>query len=127
MNEQEKKDVHAQAQADFIKLAEEITRLDIDSSLATASPAGKDEYRHALGCYEAAERRLKQPDDEYQFQKAQWAIKAGLRHVRAADQLFNPTPDRAAETEQLTKLVALHERGALTDKEFAEQEKKLIN
>jgi hypothetical protein len=119
-------DAHSQAQTDLVKLGEEITRLDIDSSLATASPAGKDEYRHALGCYEAAEGRLKEPDDDYQFQKAQWAIKAGLRHIRAADLLFNPTPERAEDTEQLTKLVALHMRGALTDKEFKEQEEKLI-
>jgi hypothetical protein len=119
-------DLHARAQADFIKLGEGITRLDVDSSLATASPAAKDEYRHALGCYEAAEKRLKPPDDDYQFQKAQWAIKAGLRHIRAADLLFNPPPDRATQVEQLAKLVELHMRGGLTDKEFGEQEQKLL-
>jgi hypothetical protein len=88
-------DAHAQAQKDFIKLGEAIVALDIDSSLPNASPAGKDEYRHAIGCHEAAERRLKHPDDAYQFQKALYAIKAGLRHVHAAEQLFNPPPDPA--------------------------------
>jgi hypothetical protein len=88
-------DEKAKAQADFTKLGERITALDIASSLATASPEGKDEYRHALGCYEKAERKLKQSDDAYQFQQAQYAIKAGLRHVQAADQLFNQTPDPA--------------------------------
>lgn len=120
-------DAHEQAQKDLVKLGEEITRLDVDSSLATASPAGKDEYRHALGCYEAAERRLKQADDSYQFQKAQWAIKAGLRHVQAADQLFNPTRDPAKDVDDLEQLAALHRSGALTDAEFAEQKAKLIN
>jgi hypothetical protein len=90
---EENADVHAQAQKDFIKLGEEIVALDIDSSMPNASPAGKDEYRHAIGCHEAAERRLKHADDPYQFQKALYAIKAGLRHVRAADQLFNPPRD----------------------------------
>lgn len=120
-------DAHAQAHADFIKLGEEITRLDIDSSLANASPEGKDEYRHAIGCYEAAERRLKDADDPYQFQKAKWAIEAGLRHLHAADQLFNPTRDPNQEVDDLARLAQLHRRGALTDAEFAAQKSKLIN
>lgn len=120
-------DAHAQAQSDLVKLGEEITRLDIDSSLANASPQGKDEYQHAIGCYEAAERRLKDADDAYQFKKAQWAIEAGLRHVHAADQLFNPTRNPAQETEDLAQLAALHRSGALTDAEFAAEKAKLIN
>jgi hypothetical protein len=123
---EESEDAHAQAQKDFIKLGEAISALDIDSSLATASPAGKEEYRHALGCYEGAERRLKHPNDSYQFQKAQWAIKAGLRHVQAADQLFNPPKDPAKDVDDLERLADLHRRGALTDAEFAEQKAKLI-
>jgi hypothetical protein len=124
---EEDADVHAQAQSDFIKLGEQIGALDIDSSLAHASAAGKDEYGHAVGCYAEAERRLKHPDDEYQFQKALNAIRAGLRHVHAADQLFNPTRDPNQEVEQLARLAALHGSGALTDAEFAEQKAKLIN
>ncbi len=120
-------DARAQVHSDFIKLGEEITRLDIDSSLANASPEGKDEYRHAIGCYEAAERRLKDADDPYQFQKAKWAIEAGLRHLRAADQLFNPTRDPNQEVDDLARLAELHRKGALTDAEFAEQKAKLIN
>jgi hypothetical protein len=120
-------DALAKAHADFIKLGEEITRLDIDSSLANASPEGKDEYRHALGCYEAAERRLKDTGDDYKFNKAVWAIEAGLRHVHAADQLFNPARDPAKDVDRLAQLDALHRRGALTDAEFAEQKAKLIN
>jgi hypothetical protein len=119
-------DAQAKAQADFIKLGEQITALDIASSLANASPQGKDEYRHAIGCYEKAERKLKQADDEYQFQQAVYAIKAGLRHVQAADQLFNSTPNPAKEVDELAQLDALHRRGALTDAEFAEQKAKLI-
>lgn len=126
-HEEEHTDALAQAQKDLAKLGDEITRLDIDSSLANASPEGKDEYRHALGCYEAAERRLKDPDDDYQFKKAQWAIKAGLRHIAAADQLFNPTSDPGKEVDDLTRLADLHSRGALTDAEFAEQKAKLLN
>jgi hypothetical protein len=124
---EESADAHEQAQKDFIKLGEEITALDIASSLANANPAGKDEYRHAIGCYEAAERRLKQADDAYQFQKALWAIKAGLRHVGAADQLFNPAADPGKEVDDLARLAELHRRGALTDAEFAVQKAKLIN
>jgi hypothetical protein len=124
---EESADAHAQAQNDFIKLGEAISALDIDSSLATASPQGKDEYRHAIGCYEAAERRLKHADDAYQFQKAVWAIKAGLRHCQAADQLFNPKHDLNKDINDLARLAELHRTGALTDAEFAEQKAKLIN
>jgi hypothetical protein len=123
-------DARTKAQTDLVKLGSEITRLDIDSSLANANPQGKDEYRHALGCYEAGERRLKDaddnPDDDYKFKKAVWAIEAGLKHIAAADQLFNPAPDPAKDVDDLTKLAALHQRGALTDAEFAEQKAKLI-
>jgi hypothetical protein len=124
---EESADAHAQAQKDFIKLGEEITALDIASSLANASPEGKDEYRHALGCYEKAERKLKQADDAYQFQQALYAIKAGLRHVEAADRLFNPSRDVNKEVDDLAQLAELHRTGALTDAEFAEQKAKLIN
>jgi hypothetical protein len=127
LHREEKADAHAQAQADFIKLGEEIEALDIDSSLAHASAAGKDEYGHAVGCYAEAERRLKHADDDYQFQKALNAIKAGFRHVRAADQLFNPKRDPTEEVDDLARLAALHRSGALTDAEFAEQKAKLIN
>ena len=127
LRREESEDVHKQAHADFIKLGEAIGALDIDSSLATASAAGKDEYGHAVGCYAEAERRLKQEDDDYQFQKALNAIKAGFRHCHAADQLFNPKRDPNQEVDQLSKLAELHRRGALTDAEFAEQKAKLIN
>jgi hypothetical protein len=123
---EESEDVHKQAQADFIKLGEAIGALDIDSSLAGASAAGKDEYGHAVGCYAEAERRLKHEDDDYQFQKALNAIKAGFRHCHAADQLFNPTRDPSQEVDRLARLAELHKRGALTDAEFAEQKAKLI-
>jgi len=124
---EESADAHAQAHTDFIKLGEQITALDIDSSLANASPEGKDEYRHAIGCYEKAERKLKQADDAYQFQQALYAIKAGLRHVEAANQLFNPSHDVNKEVDDLARLAELHRTGALTDAEFAEQKAKLIN
>jgi hypothetical protein len=123
-------DARAKAQTDLVKLGSEITRLDIDSSLANANPQGKDEYRHALGCYEAGERRLKEsddnPDDDYKFKRAVWAIEAGLKHVAAADSLFNPTRTPAQDVDDLAKLDALHRSGALTDAEFAEQKAKLI-
>jgi putative oligomerization/nucleic acid binding protein len=124
---EESADAHEQAHKDFIKLGEAITALDIDSSMPNASSAGSDEYRHAIGCYEAAERRLKHADDAYQFQKAVWAIKAGLRHVHAADQLFNPPHDPNKEIDDLARLAELHRSGALTDDEFAKQKAKLLN
>ena len=127
VHREENADAHAQAQKDFVKLGEEITALDIDSSMANASPGGKDEYRHALGCYEAAEQRLKHADDEYQFQKAVYAIKAGRRHVHAANQLFNPPAQPNRREQELARLVELHRTGALSDDEFAKQESKLIN
>jgi hypothetical protein len=58
--------------------------------MPNASARGKDEYAAAIECYQDAERRLKTPDDDYQFERAVEAIKRGLAHVRAADQLFNP-------------------------------------
>ncbi len=127
LHREESADAHAKAHDDFIKLGEAISALDIDSSLASASPAGKDEYRHAIGCYEAAERRLKHSDDAYQFKKAVWAIEAGLRHCQAADQLFNPPHNVNKDVDDLARLAELHRSGALTDAEFAEQKSKLIN
>jgi hypothetical protein len=152
---EEQADVHEQAQADFIKLGEEIEALDIDSSMPNASAAGKDEYAKALDCYQEAERRLKQPDDQYQFERALDAIKQGRDHVHAAGQLLNPTDGQAAAApapgqapralpasggsepvatdqgrdfvDELAKLGALHDRGALTDPEFEEQKRKLLD
>lgn len=126
-------DVHAHANSDFIKLGEAIEALDIDSSMPNASPAGKDEYGHAIGCYAEAERQLKQADDPYHFDRALAAIKAGHRHVQAADALFNPakhgqTPrDETAVVDRLEKLTKLHDSGALTDDEFSKQKAKLLD
>jgi hypothetical protein len=53
--------------------------------------------------------------------------KAGLRHVKAADQLFNPPRDLNNEVGDLARPAELHRSGALTDAEFAEQKAKLIN
>jgi hypothetical protein len=122
-------DARAQASADFTKLGEQIAGLDIDSSMANASAQGKDEYAQALDCYQEAERRLKQSDDAYQFERAVGAIRSGLEHVAKADQLFNPTPTARQTGEvvdELTELAALHDRGALTDAEFAKQKSKLL-
>lgn len=125
-------DVHAQANSDFVKLGEAIGALDIDSSMPNASAAGKDEYGHAIGCYQKAERELKEADDPYHFDRALAAIKAGHRHVQAADQLFNPpahsgTPlDETAIVDRLEKLTTLHDSGALTDDEFSKQKRKLL-
>ena len=88
-------------------------------------------YHH--GCYAEAERQLKQADDPYHFDRALAAVKAGHRHVQAADQLFNPgghvgTPrDETAVVERLEKLTTLHDSGALTDDEFGKQKRKLLD
>lgn len=125
-------DTHAHANSDFIKLGEAIEALDIDSSMPHASAAGKDEYGHAIGCYAEAERQLKQADDPYHFDRALAAIKAGHRHVQAADQLFNPgghgatSRDEKVVVERLEKLTKLHDSGALTDEEFSEEKHKLL-
>jgi hypothetical protein len=88
--EQERADAREQTQADFAKLGEEIEALDIDSSMPNASERGKDEYSKGIECYQDAERRLRDPGDEYQFEHAVDAVKRGRAHVHAADQLFNP-------------------------------------
>jgi hypothetical protein len=88
---EERADARQQASADFGKLAEKIDALDIDSSMPSASTAGKDEYAKALDCYQEAERRLRQPGNDYQFERALDAIKHGLEHVHNAERLFNPT------------------------------------
>jgi hypothetical protein len=125
-------DVHAHANSDFVKLGEAIEALDIDSSMPHASAAGKDEYGHAIGCYAEAERQLKQADDPYHFDRALAAIKAGHRHVQAADQLFNPgghgatSRDEKVVVERLEKLTKLHDSGALTDEEFSEEKRKVL-
>jgi hypothetical protein len=82
-----------QAQADFGKLGEEIEALDIDSSMPNASQRGKDEYSKGIECYQDAERRLRDPGDEYQFERAVDAVRRGRAHVHAADQLFNATAE----------------------------------
>jgi Short C-terminal domain len=129
-------DVHAQAQSDFVKLGEDIGALDIDSSMPGASAEGKDEYGKALECYQDAERRLQNPDDDYQFQRAQQALRDGAAHVENAGRLFNSShatataaPRSAVDggvVDRLSKLAALHEQGALTDAEFAEEKHKLL-
>jgi hypothetical protein len=90
---QEQADAHEQAQADFIKLGEAIEALDIDSSMPNASARGNDEYAKALDCHDQAERRLKEADDEYQFERAVAALKEGLEHVHAAGQLLDQPAD----------------------------------
>ena len=87
---QERADAREQAQADFVKLGEEIEALDIDSSMPNASDRGKDELSKGIECYQDAERRLRNPGDEYQFEHAVDAIARGRAHVHAADLLFNP-------------------------------------
>jgi hypothetical protein len=92
---EERQDLKDQTQSDFSKLGDAIGALDIDSSMPNASARGKDEYAAAIDCYQDAERRLKTPDDDYQFERAVQAITRGLAHVHAADELFNPpTPAR---------------------------------
>jgi hypothetical protein len=88
--DEERQDLKDQTQSDFGKLGDAIGALDIDSSMPNASARGKDEYAAAIECYQDAERRLKTPDDDYQFERAVEAIKRGLAHVHTADQLFNP-------------------------------------
>jgi hypothetical protein len=159
---EENADIHQQAEADLIKLGEQIEALDIDSSMPNASAEGKDQYAKAIECYQEAERRLKTPKDEYQFERGQDEIRKGLQHVGAAGALFNPTavapasaptPAPTAPTpsptppapvvaptapppppttgghdmvSELAKLSDLHDRGVLTDAEFAEQKRRLI-
>jgi hypothetical protein len=71
--------------------------VDIDSSMPNASARGKDEYAKALDCHDQAERRLKNADDDYQFERALAALKEGLEHVLAAGQVLNQ-PDAPAPT-----------------------------
>ncbi len=122
---EESADAHEQAGADFTRLGEEIEALDIDSSMPGASAAGKDEYAKALECYQEAERRMDKSGDEYQFERAVAAIGRGLDHVHAADRLFNPQGGGVAD--QLAELTARHNRGALTDGEFAAQKSQLLH
>jgi Short C-terminal domain len=121
-------DVHAQAQADFVKLGDDIAALDIDSSMPNANPEAKDEYAKALDAYQDAEQRLKQADDDYQFAQAQDALRRGAQHIEAAQQLFSaaPPPVSAGVLDQISKLAKLHEDGALTDAEFAAEKHKLL-
>jgi hypothetical protein len=116
---EEAADAHDQAQADFIKLGEEIGALDVDSSMPNASARGKDEYGKSIDCYQDAERRLQNSGDSYQFERAVDALKRGLEHVHSAEQLFH-APD------SLSKLAVLHDRGALTDAEFEAEKRKLL-
>jgi hypothetical protein len=84
-------DARAQANKDLAKLADQISALDIDSSMPGASEAGKDAYSQALDCYQDAEKRLGQSGDDYQFEQAVASIKRGLGLVGKADRLFNPS------------------------------------
>jgi hypothetical protein len=95
---EESADVHATLDSDFTKLGDQIGALDIDSSMPGASQEGKDEYAKAIDCFQDAERRMKTPKDEYQFERAQEQVRKGLGHVAAAGELFNPTADKTAET-----------------------------
>ncbi len=135
-------DERAQAQADFVKLGDDIGALDIDSSMPNANPQAKEEYSRALDCHQDAEQRLKRADDAYQFAKAQEALARGAQHIQAAQQLFSaaPTPaaavvaapagataaDTTGVVDRISKLAALHKEGALTDAEFTEEKRKLL-
>jgi hypothetical protein len=130
-------DTRSQAQSDLVKLGEDIGALDIDSSMPNASAQGKDEYGKAIECYQEAERRLKNPDDAYQFARGREALARGQQHLSAATGLFggggSPQLERTrtasvdgTTVEQLQRLAALHDRGDLTDEEFAEQKRLLI-
>jgi hypothetical protein len=122
----------AQVRTDFGKLGEQISDLDIDSSMPNASAEGKSEYAKAIDCYQDADKRLKQSGDDYQWDKAVQAIKDGLQHVTNADRLFS-SGGKARDTlssqviDRLTKLAALHDSGALSDDEFADQKHKLLS
>jgi Short C-terminal domain len=129
-------DSRTQAEADLVKLGEDIGALDIDSSMPNASAQAKDEYAEAIDCYQEAERRLKNSGDAYQFAKGRDALARGQEHVSAAAALFGggsaplqTTPTSAGDTtmaDQLQRLASLHDRGDLTDEEFAEQKRLLI-
>jgi hypothetical protein len=123
---EETADVQDQAQADLITLGEQIGALDVDSSMPNASAVGKDEYAKSLECYQDAERRLRHSDDDYQFERALDALKRGLEHVRAAEQLFNAPTSRSDVVDELSRLGELHDRGALTDAEFEQEKRRLL-
>ena len=90
---EERADTFDQAQADFVKLGEEIEALDIDTSMPGADPAGKAEYAQALEAHDEAERRLaKAKDDDYQLSKAISVITNGREHLRRAGEIFNSAP-----------------------------------
>lgn len=124
---EESADVHAQAQADFVKLGDDIGALDIDTSMPHASQQGKDEYARALDCYQDAEQRLKHADDAYQFERAQDALLRGAQHIKSAEQLLSAAP--AVDdglVDRISKLAALRQQGAITDAEFAAEKHKLL-
>ena len=90
---EERADTFEQAQADFVKLGEEIEALDIDTSMPGADPVGKAEYAQALEAHDEAEQRLaKAKDDDYQLSKAITVITSGREHLRRASEIFNSAP-----------------------------------
>jgi hypothetical protein len=92
---EERADTFEQAQADFVKLGEEIEALDIDTSMPGADPGGKAEYARALDAHDEAEQRLaKAKDDDYQLSKAIAVISSGREHLRRAGEIFNSAPKR---------------------------------
>jgi hypothetical protein len=128
----ERDEVHDKANADLTKLGEKISDLDIDQQMPNADPGGKAEYVKALDCYQGGERRLKDENDPREFDKAIEVIAAGLKHIDAAEQLFDHH-GRARDllpaevVTRLTKLAALHKSGALTDAEFTAEKQKLLS
>ncbi len=92
---EERADTFEQAQADFVKLGEEIEALDIDTSMPGADPGGNAEYAQALDAHDEAEQRLaKAKDDDYQLSKAIAVISSGREHLRRAGEIFNSAPKR---------------------------------
>jgi hypothetical protein len=92
---EERADTFEQAQADFVKLGEEIEALDIDTSMTGADPGGKAEYAQALEAHDEAEQRLaKAKDDDYQLTKAIAVISSGREHLRRAAEIFDSAPKR---------------------------------
>jgi hypothetical protein len=92
---EERADAFEQAQADFVKLGEEIEALDIDTSMPGADPDGVAEYAQALDAHDEAEQRLaKAKDDDYELSKAIAVITSGREHLRRAGEIFNSAPKR---------------------------------
>ena len=90
------KEVKGAAMDDLVALGNDLRALDLDVEMPDADPAAKDDYVHALGCYERASQSIddaRRPEDmeavTSQLEEGRWAMASAKSRLAGL-----PPPER---------------------------------